>query len=55
MSEEQRANNLGIDPNLRNTNPLEYMKQLQDKLDELTKGLVEKPPPADSEAEPPQE
>ena len=39
MSEEQRADNLGIDWNLRNTDPLEYSRQLSETLKRLQAGL----------------
>jgi hypothetical protein len=44
MSEEQRANNLGIDPDLRNRDPAAYQEALQRKLKELTRGLAPDPP-----------
>jgi hypothetical protein len=44
MSGEQRDNNLGIDPKLRNQDPREYARVLAEKLRELAKGLIVRKP-----------
>lgn len=37
MSEEQRLNNLGIDPDLQNTNYLEYLRKLAELKERFAK------------------
>jgi hypothetical protein len=51
MSGEQRDNNLGIDPDLRNRDPAAYEQALRRRLEELTRDLVKKDPRVLTEVE----
>ena len=53
MSSEQRDNNLGIDPELRNRDPLAYLKALLDLKERQERGLIEYQPIQQDEPLPP--
>ena len=53
MSAEQRDNNLGIDPELRNRDPLAYLKALLDLKEKQERGLLEYQPVQQDKSPPP--